>query len=84
MARPSDTSPAAHDLQLAIYRRLGGERRVALGLLMADEGRALALAGVAARHPEYSPQEREDAVRALYLGREVFEQVWPGRIVPDP
>jgi len=69
---------------MAVYRSFGGEKRLEAGLRLADEGRRLARAGVAARHPEYSQDELEDAVRVLYLGREVFRAAWPDRVAPEP
>ncbi len=84
MDQPRDTSAEAHAAHMAVYRGFSGEKRMELGLRMSDEGRELARSGVALRHPEYTAEQLEDAVRVLYLGREVFEQVWPGRRVPAP
>lgn len=76
-----DTSTEAHALQLAVYRRMTPKQRLSLGLRMTDEGREIARAGVRARHPEYSAEEVEDAVRLMYLGPDLFRAAWPGRKV---
>ncbi len=81
---PHDTTTEAHQVQIAIYRRMGGHRRLQMGLQMADHGRELARSGIRARHPEYSPEQVEDAVRVMYLGRELFQAAWPGRPVLAP
>lgn len=49
--RPRDTSPAAHQAQLRCYRRMSGAQKVALAAQLSDDVRAVALAGICARHP---------------------------------
>ncbi|MCK6507775.1 hypothetical protein L6R53_31150 [Myxococcota bacterium] len=84
MKRPGDTTAGAHAAQLRAYRRLGPERRLELGLELAESGRDLARAGIRARHPDYSDADVEDALRVMYLGEDLFAQAWPGRRVRQP
>ena len=47
-----DTDAAAHRAQINMLKRLGGSRRAALGLQLADQGRELAVArAIASNHP---------------------------------
>ena len=64
MNRPGDTSAEAHAAQLGASRRLGPERRLELGLELAESGRDLARAGIRARHSDYSDADVEDALFA--------------------
>ena len=52
--RPLDTSAEAEALQREIQRRLGGPSRLRLALDMSVTARALALARLRRRHPDYS------------------------------
>lgn len=79
-----DTDPDAHAAQIAVLKRLGGPRRAALGLQMADQGRELAASGIRSRHPDYDPQQVQDALRLLYLGPELFQAAWPGHELVQP
>ena len=80
----ADTSHEAHAVQLGFYRALSPGRRLQLGLAMAEDGRELARAGIRARHPDYSAEQVEDAVKVMYLGADVFREVWPSREVVLP
>ena len=84
MSAEADTSAEAHAAQIGAYRRMSGEQRLLVGLRMSDEAREIARAGVRARHPAYSDEQVDDAVRVLYLGRALFEAAWPGRPVLAP
>jgi hypothetical protein len=55
-----------------------------MGLRMAEDGRHLAGAGVRMRHPEYNASQVEDAVRVLYIGRELFSAALPNRAAAVP
>lgn len=39
--------------------------------------RAVALAGIRARHPEYSDREAWYALQRLFLGDDLFGRAWP-------
>ena len=75
--RPSDTTPESHAVQMAIYRRLGPEGRLALADRLSMDVRAFARSGIRARHPEYSDGEVEQALRRLLLGDDLFRRAWP-------
>jgi hypothetical protein len=72
--RPADTSPEAHAVQLAIYRRLGPDGRLALALRVSDDVRSITRSGLRTRHPEHSEDEIDQALRRLLLGDELFER----------
>lgn len=73
----SDTTAAAHAAQIAIYQRMGPVRRVELAVAMSEDARAVALAGIRARHPG-SPEAQ--ALRELHrriLGEDLAARAWP-------
>ena len=78
-----DTQPEAAAVQLAVFRRMGPQRRLEATLEMSDEGRELAADGVRHRHPEYGDAEVQDAVRLLMWGEQLYREVWPGRPLPS-
>jgi hypothetical protein len=78
---PSDTSLEAIRVQHAIYRRMPPEKRLRLAFQMSDSARAIAAAGVRARHPEYTERQVRLAVIRLRLGEELFRRVYPGEDV---
>jgi hypothetical protein len=75
--RSRDTTPAAHEAQLRAYRRMSGAQRVALAAQLSEDVRAVALAGIRARHPEYSEREAWYALQRLLLGDDLFTRAWP-------
>jgi hypothetical protein len=75
--RPRDTSPAAHEVQMNWLRRLTPEARFELAAQMSEDCRAIARAGIAARHPEYTEEELTFALYRLLLGDELFRRAWP-------
>jgi hypothetical protein len=75
---PADTTPEAALVQLEIYRRMSPSRRMELALEMSDSLRKVVAAGVRQRHPEYTDDRARLAVIHLYLGDELFHQVYPG------
>ncbi|MCB9605660.1 MAG: hypothetical protein H6716_03660 [Polyangiaceae bacterium] len=80
--RPLDTAPAAHTVQLRLYRQMSPEQRSALALRMSDEIREIAAAGIRQRHPEYTEAEVRRALVCLLYGRESAQRVWPDERVP--
>jgi hypothetical protein len=82
--RPRDTSPETHAAQLEIYRRLGASRRAQLAARMSEDTRRVTRAGIQSRHPEYTPEEVELALRRLLYGDDVFRRAWPGRALLTP
>ena len=54
---PQDTSADAQAVQLAVYQRMIGGRRVALMLEMSEDAREITLAGLRRQHPDWSEGE---------------------------
>jgi hypothetical protein len=82
--RPLDTSPEIHAMQIDRYRRMTGEERVLEVFALSDELRLFAAAGIRARHPSYSDDEVEWALRRIRVGGELFHAVWPGAPILPP
>ncbi len=82
--RSCDTAAAAEEIQLRLYRRMEPAARVELAVRMSEEARAVARAGILARHPGYSAGEVEDALRRLLLGDETFRRAWPSAPLLPP
>jgi hypothetical protein len=74
---PRDTTPDAHEAQLRWLRRLTPSARVELAVAMSEDTRAVARAGIAARHPDYSSTEVAFALSRLLLGDDLFRRAWP-------
>jgi len=75
--RPRDTSLAAHQAQIDCYRRMTPAARVAAAAEMSEDTRAIAAAGIRARHPTYSGTDVRHALLRLLLGDELFRRAWP-------
>jgi len=71
-------------VQLQCLRRLTPAARVELAVRMSEDTRALARAGIAARHPEYSAAEVTFALRRLQLGDHLFRRAWPDAPLLSP
>lgn len=84
LARPFDTSPDAHAVQHDIYGRMGGAGRVATAFRLSAAARAMTLAGIQSRHPEYTDDEVRRALARLTLGDDLARRVWPGQPLIDP
>lgn len=82
--RPSDTTVAAHRAQLEIYRRMGADSRLALGLQMSDELQRVAADGIRLRHPEYDSELLWAALLQQRLGIDTFRIVYPDRPIVAP
>jgi hypothetical protein len=74
-----DTTVEAHARQIEIYRRRGAEWRLRAVLEMSDEARQLTCDGIRGRHPEYSEEDVEHALRRLLLGPDLYRQAWPDK-----
>lgn len=83
-ARPSDTSPEAHAIQTAVYRHMGGAARVDVLFRLSTAVRALTLAGIHARHPEYTPEQAAQALARLTLGDDLVRRAWPSQPLVEP
>ena len=74
---PADTSLEAARIYFATLRRLGGPRRMEMGVELSDNARSMVEAGVRHRHPEYRDEEVRLAVLRLMVGEELFRQCCP-------
>jgi hypothetical protein len=81
---PDDTSGEIHRLQGETYRRMGGTARLAIAFELSQMVRRLAIAGIRARHPDYSDADVLHAYARLTLGDDLVRQVWPDRDVIQP
>jgi hypothetical protein len=77
VSAPADTSAQAREIQLAIYRQMLPGRRVALALELSQEARALTIAGIRARHPEWSDVQVAEACRKRLLGTDLARHLAP-------
>ena len=82
--RSRDTSLEAHRRQLDICRRMDPARRVELAWRMSEEARAVAAAGIRARHPDYSEAEVRRALARLVLGDALASIAWSHDPLPAP
>ncbi len=73
----SDTLPAAHAVQVAVHRRMSGERRLMLACTMSDEARNLTLAGLRFRHPDLTEEAIVAMERRTRLGASLAASAWP-------
>src|SRR4051794_23056677 len=63
--RPRDTHPAAHRLQLRLYREMPIERKGEITAQLSNAIRSVAYSGIRLRHPAYSDVEAGQALTAL-------------------
>ena len=82
--RPADTSLEGQAAQLEAYRRLGPARRSNLAGQLSADTRRLTRAGIRERHPEYTDEQTELALRRLLYGDELFQRAWPRRPLVAP
>jgi hypothetical protein len=75
--RPLDTSPEVHQMQIDHYRRMTGEERMLQAFQISEDLAEFALAGIQARHPDYTDEDMRLAFRRMWFGEELFRQAWP-------
>lgn len=75
--RRTDTTPDAEEIRFDILRRLTGNQRVQMAVEMTEEANDICRAGIAFRHPEYSPEDVQLAFVRLRLGEDLFREVKP-------
>ena len=75
--RPADTDPETYQVWLRVLRGLTPDQRLRNTLKLCQQSRQLAAAGIAQRHPNYSPEEVEMALRRWHWGDDLFRQVYP-------
>ena len=66
----NDTTSEAHAVQTAIYQRMSPARRCEIAARMSVTARAIAVAGIRNRHPEYDDEQARMALFRLLLGDE--------------
>ena len=76
---PADTDPKAYEVQLEIWRRMDAETKFAQVVQLCDDGRWLVFEGIRARHPEYNEDQVKHASFRLFLGDDLYSEVWPDR-----
>jgi hypothetical protein len=74
---PLDTDQSAAVVQLGALRSLSGSERVAIAFELSAAAREISAAGIRFRHPEYSDDEVDHALRRLTLGDDLFEKAYP-------
>lgn len=84
MLRARDTTDAAFELQLMAYRAMSPNDRLAIGVAMSDEIRALTKAGIRDRHPEFTDAQLADALAEIMLGPELAEKIGRTRPATTP
>jgi len=78
-----DTSPAAEQVQLALFRAMSAYRKVELVSELRATARTLALAGLRRRYPAASEAELEWHWRTLTLGEDLTQRAF-GRPEESP
>ena len=79
-----DTDDAANAAQVAIWRGMSGDRRLRVALAMSEDARAISLAGIHGRHPEYGPSEARYALYRMLLGDALFAAAYPRQPLLEP
>jgi hypothetical protein len=79
-----DTTPEASALQLEAYRRMSPGARLRVGLELTEVSRQLLVAGIRRRHPDYDEADVRLAFLRLWLGPDLFRQVYPAGSERDP
>jgi hypothetical protein len=65
----TDTSPAAHVMQMRLYREAGPQRRAEIAAELSDAIREMCRTGVRLRHPEFSDTEVTQEMVRIFYGR---------------
>jgi hypothetical protein len=73
----ADTSASAREVQLAAYRQMSPTRRVALAFEMSEDALALTLAGIRARHPDWTDADVAAEGRTVLLGFDLAASIRP-------
>lgn len=82
--RAEDTAPAAEEVRIRLLRAAGSSRRFKMACALSEGVRELSRAGIRSRHPEYSDEDVELAMRRVLLGEELFQAVWPNAPLRAP
>lgn len=74
---PADTTPYLVQKRAEWYRHLTAAEKSSLVGQMCTEARELARSGISRRHPAYSADETEQALKRLWVGDRLADRVWP-------
>ncbi len=77
--RSRDTTPEAHAVQQAVYRKMDPAQCIRLVFEMSERARELAIAGVMAREPGLTRAEARMQVLRAILGDALFEAAYGKR-----
>jgi hypothetical protein len=69
---------------MEVYRRLGPAGRVRLAASLSADTRELTRAGIRSRHPAYTDEEVDLALRRVLYGDDLVGRAWPGRSLIEP
>ena len=72
-----DTSPGAAAVRLRWLRGRATDERLQMTIRFSEDVREFSRCGIRARHPDYSPDEVEWALRRLTLGAALSQVAWP-------
>lgn len=79
MKSTSDTTASAARVQGEILRGFDGPERLAMALRMGDEARAVSLAGIRHRHPDWSETQAHHELLRVMLGPDLAAEVIDSR-----
>jgi hypothetical protein len=79
----NDTSEAAAAFQIGVLRAMPAARKIALVEDANRTARRLAMAGIALRFPEASPEQRVRLLMDIVLGEVLAERVYGPRALPS-
>ena len=72
-----DTSPDAHAAHLRWLRARTDDERLRMAIQLSEDLRELSRCGIRARHPSYTAEQVEWALRRMLLGDALFVAAWP-------
>jgi hypothetical protein len=81
---PPHLDPVADAYQVETYRRMGGSGRAQVMFRLSAMARAVAEAGVRARHPDYDDAQVVRALTRLLHGDEPARLAWPSQGLLEP
>jgi len=82
MAIPGDTSPDAWARYMHGIRVTPPAERLRRALEMSDDLREIARAGIRSRHPGWTPEQVQEDLEELMLGKELARMARQARRVP--
>lgn len=82
--RSRDTTPDAEAVQVEVLRKMSSGERTRIGWEMSMAARAITLAAIRARHPEYDEAFARWALFRILVGDELFERAWPAAPMVAP